>query len=58
MVIWFAMELLHEQLFEGWKLLRAIILGLIISTGVISYFLVAHMIGAANFREIKAGFKR
>ncbi|MFT5634515.1 MAG: putative peptidoglycan lipid II flippase [Rubritalea sp.] len=57
-VIWFAMELLHEQLFEGWKLLRAIVLGLIVSTGVVSYFLVAHMIGAANFSEIKAGFKR
>jgi hypothetical protein len=52
------MEMLHTQLFEGWKLLRAVFLGLIISTGVVSYFLVAHMIGATNLSEIKAGFKR
>ena len=57
-VIWFAMEMLQEQLFNGWKILRAIVLGLIVSTGVVSYFLVAHMIGAANLKEIKAGFKR
>jgi len=57
-VIWFAMEMLYEQLFEGLRALRAFILGLIIIAGVVSYFLVVHVIGAASIKEIKAGFKR
>jgi len=57
-VIWFAMEMLHEQLFEGLRVLRAVILGLVIITGVVSYFLVIHVIGATTIKEIKAGFKR
>lgn len=57
-VIWIAMEALQDQLYEGWKLFRAVVLGLIISTGLVSYFLVAHLIGAANLSEIKARFRR
>ncbi len=58
LVIWFASDLLHAQLFDGMRLLRALILGVIVSTGIISYFLVAHIIGAAKLSEIKAGFGR
>ena len=57
-VIWIASGVLHSQLFEGWRLLRALVLGLVVSTGVVSYFLVAHVIGAARLDELKAGFRK
>ncbi len=57
-VLWFSADLLEEQLFNGFRLFRAIVLGLIISTGIVTYFLVAHVIGAAKLEDIKAGFKR
>lgn len=57
-VLWFSAELLNNQLFEGFKLFRACILGLIISTGIVTYFLVAHLIGAAKLADIKAGFRK
>lgn len=58
LTIWFAADLLSSVLFDGLRLLRAIVLGLIVSTGVVCYFLVAHVIGAARLEDIKAGFKR
>lgn len=58
LILWFSADLLNDLLFNGLKLLRALILGLIISTGVVTYFLVAHIIGAAKLSEIKAGFRR
>ncbi len=57
-VIWLAMDVLRTELFEGWRVVRAVVLGLIVSTGMVSYFLVAHLIGAANLNELKANFKR
>jgi len=51
-------ELLNTQLFESLRVFRAIILGLIISTGIVVYFLVAHLIGAAKLADIKAGFRK
>jgi len=57
-VLWFSAELLSDQLFEGFRLFRACVLGLIISTGIVTYFLVAHLIGAAKLADIKAGFRK
>lgn len=57
LVIWIATYLLDEPLHEGWRVMKFLILGLIASTGIVCYFLVSHLIGAATFREIKAGFR-
>ncbi len=56
--LWFCADLLHDQLFNSFKLVRAIVLGLIIITGIVTYFLVAHLIGAAKLADIKAGFRK
>ena len=56
--LWLSTELLETQLFESLRVFRAMILGLIISTGVVVYFLVVHLIGAAKLADIKAGFRR
>ncbi len=58
LVIWVAAHLLHNQLFDGFRLLRALILGLIVSTGIVCYLLVAHITGAVKISELKAGFKK
>jgi len=57
-VIWFSADFLRQPLYEGIRLLRFAILMLVVSTGIVSYFLVAHVIGAAKLSEIKAGFRR
>ena len=58
LALWLCTHLLNAQLFESLRLFRAMVLGLIISTGIVVYFLVAHLIGAAKLADIKAGFRK
>ena len=57
-VVYFAADLLKETLYEGMKLVKIMVLLLIASTGVVSYFLAVHIIGAVSLTEIKQGFRR
>ena len=56
-VVWFAAHFLHDALHEGHKAIKFLVLGAIAATGIVCYFLVSHIIGAATLREIKAGFR-
>ncbi len=57
-VVWFAAHLLNEPLHESARVIRFLILTLIASTGIVTYFLVAHVIGAVSFDELKQSFRK
>lgn len=57
-VVWFAQDLLKDTLMHGWVVLKFVVLLLIASTGVVSYFLVAYWLKAMSLSDLKSGFLR
>ena len=55
---WFVADLFRDLIYDGFRLIRIIIVGFIASFGLVLYLLVAHIIGAMSLVEIKAKFKR
>ncbi len=55
---WFVADLFKDLIYDGFRLIRIIIVALIASFGLVLYLLVSHIIGAVSLDEIKAGFKK
>lgn len=55
---WFMADLFRDLIYDGFRLLRIVMVGLIASFGLVVYLLIAHIIGAVSLVEIKARFRR
>jgi putative peptidoglycan lipid II flippase len=56
--VWVASDLLRDHIYEGFRLIRVSILGLVASFGVFLYLLVAHLMGVRSLKNLKGKFRR